>query len=57
MEIKNLIEDMEVYQQGFQRGRELALEKYDKMIIELWEKMADVEKKVDSVLIILRERK
>jgi len=50
MEFDNLMKNMEAYQEGMQKGREMAIGKYDKILIELWEKLNDIEKKVDKLI-------
>ncbi len=49
MEFNKLMKDIETYQQGMDTGREMAIHKYDKILIELWEKINDVEKKIDKL--------
>ncbi len=50
MEFNELMKGMEEYQQGMQKGREMAIGKYDKILVELWDKLNDIEKKVDKLL-------
>lgn len=50
MEINELIKHGEAYQEGMQKGREMAIGKYDKILIELWDKLIDIEKKVDKLI-------
>lgn len=53
MEIDELMKKGEDYMEGMQKGKEMAIGKYDKILIELWDKMNDIEKKVDKNFISL----
>ncbi len=50
MEMDELLKHTEAFQQGMQQGREMAIRQYDKILIELWEKMDDIEKKIDKLI-------
>ncbi len=50
MEFDELMKKGEEYMKGFQKGRKFAINKYDKILVELWDKMNDIEKKLDNLL-------
>lgn len=41
---------MDAYRQGMDRGRELAIQQYDKAFVELADKMDHIMRKLDAVL-------
>lgn len=53
MEIDKLLEHGEAFAEGLKKGQELAIGKYNKMFVELWDKLNDVEKKIDKLFLIL----
>ena len=53
VEFDKLMKEGESYMEGMQKGREMAIGKYDKILIELWDKMNDIEKKVDKFIAYL----
>lgn len=53
MEFDDLIKNMDTFQQGMQQGREMAIKKYDIILLELWAKMENIELKIDKVLTLL----
>ena len=44
------MEQMEAFRQGMDRGRELAIQQYDKAFLELSDKMDHIMRKLDEVL-------
>jgi hypothetical protein len=44
------MEQMEAFRQGMDRGRELAIQQYDKAFVELDDKLNHIIRKLDTVL-------
>jgi len=51
--VDDLMKDMEAYSQGLQSGREMAIKKYDRMFVELYDKMQSIEDKFEKLLYAL----
>jgi hypothetical protein len=54
MEIDELLKYEKAYGEGIQKGREMAIKNYDKLLLELCEKMQHIENKLDAFVDYLK---
>lgn len=50
MDVDKLIDNAEAYGEGMKQGKEMAIKNYDKLFLELYQKMQDIEDKLDSFI-------
>lgn len=50
LDIDKLLDHSDAFAEGLKKGKELAIQRYDRMFLELYEKMQQVENKLDSFI-------
>lgn len=50
IEVNKLIEHSEAFGEGMKKGKEMAIKNYDKLFLELYQKMEEIEYKLDCFI-------